>query len=158
MSNNLGQSWAPNTGFTAPLGLAISWGYRAKIDDKKYLNNPKYARRVDRSVEMRNNRFLTGNSGSLFFPLLDFGAVVLFRLGDDTSTLPEDVNFQQLFSPGVMYSHGFNNLPLSVLAGAQISPRLRKFGGEPADALRFNLSFTVDLPMANFYTRTVERR
>ncbi len=157
ISNDLGSSWAPNTGFTAPLGLAVSWGYRAKIDEAKYLANAKYRRRVDRSPEMRNNRFLSGSSGSLFFPLLDLGAVVLFRLGDDTSSLPEDVNFQQLFSPGVIYAHGFNNLPISVLAGVQLSPQLRKFGDEPADALRFNLSFTVDLPMANFHTRTVER-
>ncbi|MEM6770258.1 MAG: hypothetical protein AAF597_06740, partial [Bacteroidota bacterium] len=158
VSNDLGSNWAPNAGFTAPLGLAVSWGYRAKIDDAKYLSNPKYRRRVDRSAEMRNNRFLSGSSGSLFFPLLDLGAVVLFRLGDDSSSLPEDVNFQQLFSPGVIYAHGFNNLPISVLAGVQLSPQLRKFGDEPADALRFNLGFTVDLPMANFHTRTVERR
>lgn len=157
ISNDLGSNWAPNTGFTAPLGLAISWGYRGKIDDAKYLSNPKYRRRVDRSAEMRNNRYLKGSSGSLFFPLLDFGAVVLFRLSDDTSSLPEDVGFRQIFSPGVMYGHGFNNLPLSVLAGVQLSPQLRKFGEEPADALRFNLSVTVDLPMANFHTRTVER-
>lgn len=148
---------APNFGFTAPVGLAFSWGYRSNINDEKYLNNPRYRRRVDRSPDVNGNRYLNGHSGSLFFPLLDLGAVVLFRLDSSTDALPEDVGFQQLFSPGVVYGHGFANLPLTVLAGVQISPRLRKFGDEPADAVRFNLGLTVDLPMANFYTRTGEK-
>jgi hypothetical protein len=155
--NSTGQKVAPNIGFTAPIGLAVSWGYRAEIDNKKYLDNPKYRRKVDRSLNMREDRFLTGHSGSLFFPLVDLGAVVLFRLDDSDSSLPEDVGFQQVFSPGVIYSHGFPNLPISVLAGMQISPKLRKFGDAPADSFRFNLGVTVDLPMANFHTRSVER-
>ena len=148
---------APNFGFTAPVGLAFSWGFRSRINDEKYLNNPRYRRRVDRSPEVHDNRFLNGHAGSLFFPLIDLGAVVLFRLDGSTNALPEDVGFQQVFSPGVVYSHGFPNLPISLLAGAQVSPQLRKFGDEPADAIRFNLGVTVDLPMANFYTRRVER-
>jgi len=155
--NSSDQKIAPNIGFTAPVGLAVSWGYRADINNKKYLEDSKYRRRVDRSLNMRNDRFLTGHSGSLFFPLIDLGAVVLFRLDDADSSLPEDVGFQQLFSPGIIYSHGFPNLPISVLAGAQISPKLRKFGDTPADSFRFNFGITVDLPMANFHTRSMER-
>jgi hypothetical protein len=155
--NDLGQKWAPNFGFTAPVGLAFSWGYRDKIDNKKYLEIPKYRRRVDRSLDMRDDRYLTGHSGSLFFSLVDLGAVVLFRLDGGDNPLPEDVGFQQVFSPGVIYSHGFPNLPISVLAGVQISPQLRKFGDVPADAVRLNFGLTVDLPMANFHTQSVER-
>jgi hypothetical protein len=155
--NDIGQKWAPNFGFTAPVGLAFSWGYRGKIDNKKYLETPKYRRRVDRSLDMRDDRYLTGHSGSLFFSLIDLGAVVLFRLEDGDNSLPEDVGFQQIFSPGVIYSHGFPNLPISVLAGMQISPQLRKFGDAPADAIRLNFGVTVDLPMANFHTQSVER-
>lgn len=158
IQNDLGRRWAPNTGFTAPLGLAFSWGYRGTIDNKKYLANSKYRRRVDRSLDMRNNRFLTGHSGSLFFSLLDLGAVVLFRLDGNDNSLPEDIGFQQVFSPGVMYSHGFPNLPISIMAGAQVSPQLRKFGDAPADSFRFNVGVTVDLPLANFHTRSVEKQ
>ncbi|MFK8162956.1 MAG: hypothetical protein AB8H12_10885 [Lewinella sp.] len=157
VQNDIGQKWAPNFGFTAPVGLAFSWGYRGKINNKKYLETPKYRRRVDRSLDMRDDRYLTGHSGSLFFSLIDLGAVVLFRLDGSDNSLPEDVGFQQVFSPGVIYSHGFPNLPVSVLAGAQISPQLRKFGDAPADAIRMNFGITVDLPMANFHTRSVER-
>ena len=157
IQNDLGREWAPNFGFTAPGGLAFSWGYRARINNEKYLGNPKYRRRVDRSLDMRNDRYLNGHSGSVFFSLIDLGAVVLFRLDDSDSSLPEDVGFQQVFSPGVMYAHGFPQLPISVLAGVQVSPELRKFGDDPADSFRFNLGVTVDLPMANFHTRSVER-
>lgn len=152
------RAWAPNFGFTAPIGLAFSWGYSSGIDQVKYVESDRYRRRVDRSLPMRNNRFLTGHSGSLFFPLIDLGAVVLFRLDSSTESLPEDVGFQQLFSPGIQYAHGFPNLPISVLAGVQVSPRLRKFGEERADAFRFNFGITVDLPMANFHTRSAERK
>lgn len=157
IQNSLGQKIAPNIGFTAPIGLAVSWGYRADIDNKKYLEDSKYRRRVDHSLNMRDDRFLTGHSGSLFFPLIDLGAVVLFRLDDTESSLPEDIGFQQVFSPGIIYSHGFPNLPISLFAGAQLSPKLRKFGDAPADSFRFNFGVTVDLPMANFHTRSMER-
>ena len=151
------RNWAPNFGFTAPVGLAFSWGYTDRINYERYALSNRYRRRVDRSLPVRGERFLTGHSGSLFFPLLDLGAVVLFRLDGNTQSLPEDVGFQQLFSPGVVYAHGFPNLPVSVLAGVQVSPRLRKFGEERRDAFRFNLGITVDLPMANFHTRSAER-
>ena len=157
IQNDLGARTAPNFGFTAPVGLAFSWGYRGKIDNKKYVWDDRYRRRVDRSLDMRDDRFLTGHSGSIFFSLLDLGAVVLFRLDGNDNSLPEDVGLQQVFSPGVMYSHGFANVPLSVQAGVQISPQLRQFGEAPADSFRFNLGVTVDLPMANFHTRSVER-
>ncbi|MEL7162193.1 MAG: hypothetical protein AAFN92_15665, partial [Bacteroidota bacterium] len=149
--------WAPNFGFTAPIGLAFSWGYRGKIDPVLYDVRESYRQRVDKSPFMRDNRFLTGHSGSLFFPLIDLGAIVLFRLDGSTETLPEDVGFQQIFSPGVVYTHGFPKLPLSLSLGTQMSPQLRKFGEERANALRFNVSLTVDLPMANFHTRSEEK-
>ncbi|MFT7120251.1 MAG: hypothetical protein ACJAZ9_000421 [Neolewinella sp.] len=56
-----------------------------------------------------------------------------------------------------MYSHGLPNMPLSTLVGMQVSPPLRKFGYVPADAFRFNLGVTVDLPTANLNTRSVEK-
>lgn len=150
--------WAPNFGFTAPIGLAFSWGYRKKIDALRYINEERYRKKVDRSPRLRNDRFLNGSSGSLFLPLVDLGAVVLFRLDGSTESLPEDVGFQQVFSPGFIYSHGFSRVPISVMAGMQVSPLLRKFGDEQENAFRFNLGVTVDLPMVNFYTRREERK
>ena len=153
--NDVG-TWAPNVGFTAPIGLSYSWGYRKKLDPIRYQDDLRYKKKVDRSIRLSGDRFLNGSSGSLFLPLVDLGAVVLFRLDGSTEPLPEDVGFQQIFSPGVVYTHGFARIPLSVMMGAQVSPRLRKFGDERANAFRFNLGLTVDLPMINFFTKRQE--
>ncbi|MEL7377912.1 MAG: hypothetical protein AAFN65_13250, partial [Bacteroidota bacterium] len=164
ISNSLGNDVAPNFGFTAPVGLAFSWGYKSKFRPTRFAPEgweegdplaPAYVRyqtRFQRSPQLPDNRFLNGASGSIFFPLIDLGALVLFRLDGSNEPLPEDVGFQQVFSPGVAYAHGFANLPLAVSLGMQLSPQLRKFGDEPANSFRFNFGLLVDLPMANFHT------
>ncbi|MEM8582889.1 MAG: hypothetical protein AAGF87_01405 [Bacteroidota bacterium] len=169
ISNSLGNDVAPNFGFTAPVGLAFSWGYKSKFRPRRFAPDgwvegdplaPAYVRyqtRIQRSPQLPDGRYLNGASGSLFFPLIDLGALVLFRLDGSNEPLPEDVGFQQVFSPGVAYAHGFANLPLSISAGMQLSPQLRRFGDEPANSFRFNFGLLVDLPMANFHTRSVQR-
>ncbi|MEM6398183.1 MAG: hypothetical protein AAF741_17660 [Bacteroidota bacterium] len=169
ISNDIGDDVAPNFGFTAPIGLAFSWGYKSKFRPKRFAPSgwvegdplaPSYVRyqtKLERSPQLPDGRFLNGASGSLFFPLIDLGALVLFRLDGSNEPLPEDVGFQQVFSPGVAYAHGFANLPLSVSAGMQLSPSLRRLGDESANSFRFNLGILVDLPMANFHTRSVQR-
>ena len=158
-SNSKGEAWAPNFGFTAPIGLAYSWGYKSKIDGLRYYTDLAYQRRVERSVKFKGgSRFLGGHSGSLFFPLIDLGAIVLFRLDNTDEALPQDVGFQQIFSPGIMYGHGFPNVPVTLIGGVQVSPRLRTIEEEKANALRFNASLVVDLPMANFYTQSRHKK
>ena len=159
--NSTGQEWAPNFGFTAPIGLAFSWGYKTKFNRSRYeasengiYTNMSYRNRVDRSPRFGDDQLLNGASGSIFFPLIDLGALVLFRLGNSDDPLPTDVGFQQVFSPGIMYAHGFADLPISVMGGIQISPQLRTVNDERANSFRFNLSLVVDLPMANFHTRS----
>lgn len=152
-SNTNNNSWAPNFGFTAPIGLGVSWGYRTKINGFKYYTNQVYRRRVEKATISGRNRFLCGHSGTIFLPLIDLGALVLFRLDNDQDALPEEVGFQQVFSPGIMYAHGLPNVPISIMAGMQVSPQLRSIDDEKANSFRFNASIVVDLPMANFYTR-----
>jgi hypothetical protein len=156
-TNKTGHELAPNFGFTAPIGLAVSWGYRSRINGLKYYTKPGYRRRVDNSERLPGNHFRSGQSGSLFFPLIDLGAVVLFRLDDSNESLPEDIGFQQIFSPGIMYAHGLPDLPISIMGGFQVSPQLRKIGEEKANAFRFNVSLVVDLPMANLHTRARQK-
>ena len=152
-TNNSGEEWAPNFGFTAPIGLAFSWGYKSKIDGLRYYSDKRYRRAVESSARFKGSKYLGGHSGSIFFPLIDLGAIVLFRLDNTDEALPQDVGFQQIFSPGVMYGHGFPNIPLTLMAGVQVSPKLRTLNDEKANAIRMNLSLVVDLPMANFYTQ-----
>ncbi len=153
-SNANNNSWAPNFGFTAPIGLAVSWGYKSKIDGFKYFTKPAYRRRVERSPRIEENTILSGHAGTVFLPLIDLGAVVLFRFDNDEDPLPEDIGFQQIFSPGIMYAHGLPDLPISIMGGIQVSPQLRKIDEEKANSFRFNVSVVVDLPLANFHTRT----
>ena len=152
-SNKNISKWAPNFGFTAPIGLAFSWGYQSVIDHEKKLTDRDYSRLVDKNSEYGASTYLNGRSGTIFLPLLDLGAVVLFRLQNEEEVLPQDVTLQQIFSPGLMYAHGFRNLPIALMGGFQVSPQLRKFGDERANSFRVNLSLVVDLPLANFYTR-----
>ncbi len=152
-SNSENSRWAFNGGFTALLGVGIHWGNVSKINLDKYQNNSDYREVVNRSSIVKNNRFLSGQSHSLFLSLIDLGAVVLFRLDDATGALPSDVSFQQIFSPGILYGYGFRNAPISLLGGLQISPQLRKIDELKANSFRFNLSFVVDIPIVNFHTR-----
>ncbi|NNE76055.1 MAG: hypothetical protein HKN31_03180, partial [Pricia sp.] len=75
---------------------------------------------MDQSERLKGNRFLSGHSGTLYFPLIDLGAIVLFRLDNSNEKLPQDINFQQIFSPGIMYAHDLPDLPISIMGGAQI--------------------------------------
>ncbi|MEZ4685505.1 MAG: hypothetical protein R3B47_05425 [Bacteroidia bacterium] len=237
--NNDSARWAFNGGFTAPVGLSFSWGYRRPAFSRRWERRPMVAlrdrridpnqrwevladttvlrfqkltdstgiriqtdsirysqftevrRRIDtfnsrrdeylgymrdtsllaphprwtkrqnrirRATHFFNNsgseRYLSGSSGSVFVSFIDLGALVLFRIDEATEPLPEDVRFRQVFAPGLFYVHGFRDIPISLLAGAQYSPQLRKFGDSPASALRFNLGLTVDIPMINFFTKT----
>lgn len=154
IQNSSVSEWAPNFGFTAPIGIGINWGYRSKINKRRYLNKINYRNRVQKAEVGNDDRIFNGHSGSIFFSFVDLGALVLFRLNDDNQPLPEDVGLRQIFSPGVSYVHGLPRVPISIMAGVQITPDLRKVGdGDSANSIRFNLSAVVDLPIANFYTK-----
>lgn len=139
------------TGFTTPVGITFSWAGSAKtiatpgeIGSRTYVNfRGKY-------------KNITGRSLSLHLNVLDIGAVVAYRIANDTLQapgLPADVNFAQFFAPGAYYVYGFRNSPISLFMGAQFNPKLRKFGEEAtySDALRFSAGIVVDIPMLNLY-------
>jgi len=68
------------------------------------------------------------NSGSLglFLQVIDLGAMLNFRVDNSTSTLPDKVEFSQMFSPGGSLNYGFKNSPLNIGIGYQYTPELRK--------------------------------
>ncbi|MDL2143863.1 hypothetical protein QQY79_15150 [Flavobacterium tructae] len=71
-----------------------------------------------------------GNENSdsigIFAQILDLGAVLNFRVDDFTSTLPDKIEFQQIFSPGGSITYGFKNSPLTLGLGYQYTPQLRE--------------------------------
>jgi len=67
------------------------------------------------------------NSGSfgIFAQLIDLGAVLNFRVSDETSDLPDKIEFKQIFSPGGSFNYGFKNSPVTIGVGYQYTPQLR---------------------------------
>jgi hypothetical protein len=105
--------------------------------------------------------FGLGDAGSLslYSQLIDVGAVFAFRFTDETSNIPE-LKFQNLLAPGFYGVYGFGkNLPLSVGAGAQLGPNLRKVDPsaglqvETTSAWRFGFFLSVDIPVTHFYSK-----
>jgi hypothetical protein len=95
------------------------------------------------------------NSGSLgfFAQIIDLGAVLNFRVGDSTSTLPDKIEFKQIFSPGGSINYGFKNSPITLGIGYQYSPQLRKITLNGSDIYpnghRLFLRLAWDIPLMN---------
>jgi hypothetical protein len=123
-----GGKGAFNIGPTAPVGIAFSWGNREVYK-------------------------LSGSSFTLFFPVIDVGAVALFRLDNDTSPLPKTITWRQVLSPGVIFAVGLKNTPITIFAGAQYSPQLRQVDNIADNSIRVNAGVVVDIPLFNLYTR-----
>ena len=126
-------AWSDPVGISAPIGIAFSWGF------ERY------------------------GSLSLFGSLFDLGAIVDYRLKNDTlvdpngvrtSTVEKDykIEFGQIISPGayVMYGFGFN-LPLALGFGGQWGPGLSRVSVDGSSVVnnpqwRWNIIFGVDIP------------
>jgi len=125
-------------GFTAPVGLAYSWGswyHSGKKQDS-----------------------LKGASNTIFLSIIDVGAITAFRLThDSTATLPE-FTWTNILAPGIFYVYGFKNSPVSLGGGIQYGPQLRSVENNVAttlpSAFTIRLFCVIDIPIFNFYTRT----
>lgn len=112
---------------TAPIGLSFAWG--------------------------TNKR---GSFGA-FIPVIDIGAFTRVHLDADTNTfaLPE-INFGNVFSPGLYFSYGFPKSPLSINLGGQYGPQLRRIeaNGEAKsyESWRLGAGIVLDIPLFNVYT------
>ncbi|MEL6273523.1 MAG: hypothetical protein AAFU03_00280, partial [Bacteroidota bacterium] len=100
------------------------------------------------------------SSYSLFFPLIDLGAVSAYRFDADNQQverLPR-FTFQNVFAPGAHLLYNFANTPFSFGLGAQYGPSLRRIypDGSPfldVSAVRFMATFSVDVPIFSFANR-----
>jgi uncharacterized protein YjgD (DUF1641 family) len=107
----------------------------------------------------------TGTSGekrfsnTLFFSLIDLGAVTAYRFDDsNTSALPQ-LTLQNIFAPGLYYVRGIANAPISWGIGGQLGPALRDLKVAIPDAkndINFSARFfiAVDIPIINLFTKT----
>lgn len=121
-ADNVTNSWTQNRGITAPIGVEFSRGF--------------------------------GNWGnlSLFIPLLDVGAVVDFKLNNDSTETITNLDLNNIFSPGVYLAYGVPKLPISLGIGFQISPIASKITlengtiAEPRKP-RWNAFISFDMPL-----------
>lgn len=98
------------------------------------------------------------HSFSLFFPVIDLGAVTAFRLQEENlqSELPE-LSFKNLITPGAYLMYNVPKSPFTIGVGGQVGPQLRKVtvnGNElSTSAYRFGVTASIDVPIFNFYSR-----
>jgi hypothetical protein len=93
------------------------------------------------------------SSWGIFMQVIDLGAVLNFRVGDSTSTLPDKIEFKQIFSPGASINYGFKNSPVTLGLGYQYTSQLRKItesGNEIyPNGHRIFLRLAWDIPLIN---------
>jgi hypothetical protein len=123
-------------GITAPIGVSISKGYSIL-----FFNSKKHR-----------------SSSSIFFSLIDLGAITSFRFTNDSTEKVPTIELKDIISPGIFFSHGFGKTPLSLNIGFQAGPLLRRVNLEENEYSksysRFSISLVVDIPVFNLSTRS----
>ncbi|MRG46124.1 hypothetical protein GFS24_13425 [Chitinophaga sp. SYP-B3965] len=119
---------AMSVGFTAPIGISMSWGIGC------------------------------GYSLGGFLSVIDIGAVTRLRLNssDSTRALPE-FNFKNILAPGLHVSLGFPKTPFSINLGIQYGPELRVLQSDNSyksfDSYRIGIGAVLDIPLLNLHTK-----
>lgn len=101
---------------------------------------------------------------SLFASIIDVGAVVDYRLNNDSSAIDQQIHLENILSPGVSLTYGlFCNLPISISWGYQYGPNMLKVESnlltlQTKPAWRWFVSATVDIPLVQLSAqRTIKK-
>ena len=105
--------------------------------------------------------FSTGLSGAgsvtLLTSFIDVGALVSYRFGDSKAGALPEISFKNIVAPGLYMVYGFPKTPLSVGAGVQYGPQIRKVTINNAEAntsaYRIGVFAGIDIPVLNFYNK-----
>jgi hypothetical protein len=126
-------------GLTAPIGISVSYGGNCK-------------------------RAKNHSSYSLFLSVIDVGAIASFRFSDTLTEVLPTIQLKNILSPGIFFSYGIPKSPISVNAGWQMGPLLRKVDAQMNENTysdrygRVSLSICIDIPIVNFYTFTSSKK
>jgi hypothetical protein len=120
-----------SSGIYAPVGVSFNWG----VGPKK-----------------------NGGAFTIFGSIFDVGAIVSYRLKDDTtSQLKQDVRLESIFSPSVQLMYEFPGIPLAVCAGWRLTPKLFYSNNQDFQVVSphsvFNLSILVDIPLITIFNK-----
>lgn len=146
-------------GFTAPIGIGLNWGLGKKDTPTKYSKYPTKTVIKNGKIVDRTNYF-SGWSISLFFPIVDVGAITAFRLTDDETPV-NTIQWANIVAPGAYVTLGLGNTPLAFSLGAQYGPGLKEVKAADgvatptinSSAWRFGASLMVDIPFFNLYSK-----
>ena len=141
------QKWKGNFGVSLPVGIELYSGISKNDSNLRY------------NIFVRGSqvKHLTGYTFSIFLQAVDLGAILNYRLTDTESELPDDIDFKDIFSPGIIVNVGFKNTPLTLSTGYQYTPKLRVIGGGLApNADRILLKLSWDIPIIHIANRKPE--
>lgn len=128
-------------GFTAPVGIAFSRSFGPQKNG---------------TIPEDGRTYFSCHSISLFISIIDIGAITAFRItNDSTETLPS-ITWNNFIAPGAYLIWGIRKSPVSISAGAQYGPQVKKLDDLNNDAFakwNFRLGCTVDIPLLNFNTK-----
>ena len=155
-----------NVAINAYVGLFLGHENQVDIKEKKFLNSTGICAPIGVALSWgRNSQATHKTSWTLFFPIIDIGAVTAFRFretGDESDTLPE-FKLTNILAPGAYLVYGFSNLPISIGAGAQYGPQLRKVNMDNTtstisnvitrSAFRLGAFIAVDIPLITIYNK-----
>lgn len=161
-SSRIKRTTAFNVSLNAYVGLFAGAEKINGVDEKYKVNSYGVTAPIGIAISLGHGRFRAGkprtSSSSLFFSIIDLGAVTSFRFTNDSTEKVPTIQLKDIISPGIFYSFGIGKTPLSVNVGYQSGPLLRKVNVSNNDYSksygRFSVSVCVDIPMLNFYTNT----
>jgi hypothetical protein len=143
-------------GLSVPIGFSYSKTFGKRLLEKDELTtdeilNPGKIKSYGNRIYRRRPLTVT-----LTASIIDIGAVVSYRMGgSQDSTLPQQIKWSQVISPGMSLAVSIPGTPLVGMAGVEYTPQLRSFksSDEQYNAFRFYIACMVDLPLANLWER-----
>jgi hypothetical protein len=147
-----------NISLNAYLGFTMSDEHLEGDKEKKFFQNIDSLylwAPVGIAFSARTRAWFIG-SASLFFSAIDLGAVAAFRVaGGKDDGIPQ-FSFKNIIAPGAHFVLGLKKIPVSIGAGIQYGPQLRRIEIEDENtkiiepaAWRFNIFFALDIPIFN---------
>ncbi|ASZ12328.1 hypothetical protein KTO58_13030 [Chitinophaga pendula] len=143
-------------GLSVPIGISVSKTFGKKIpaaDTLTYdqIMNPDKIKLKRDNIRKRKDLTMT-----FTLSIIDPAAVVSYRLQNGADTvLPQQVNWEQIISPGAHLAVAIPGTPLVASTGIQYTPKLRNFSKDQPQYNAFRLYFGIffDLPLFNIWER-----